>query len=97
MEYVPGIKINRIKALDQLGVDRQRYGIYIYGENGKFRALTMFVWHVQYQVKKLGKFNTLYMFGMRSAKFKNVANIVQKVVSACLASIIQTSNLMDQI
>jgi len=25
MEYVPGIKINRIKQLDQLGVDRQRY------------------------------------------------------------------------
>ena len=25
MEYVPGIKINRIKALDQLGVDRKRY------------------------------------------------------------------------
>ena len=24
MEYVPGIKINKIKALDQLGVDRQR-------------------------------------------------------------------------
>ncbi|PIA47954.1 hypothetical protein AQUCO_01400508v1 [Aquilegia coerulea] len=28
MEYVPGIKINRIKALDQLGVDRQRLGRY---------------------------------------------------------------------
>lgn len=25
MEYVPGIKINRIQALDQLGVDRKRY------------------------------------------------------------------------
>lgn len=25
MEYVPGIKINRIKQLDQLGVDRKRY------------------------------------------------------------------------
>lgn len=24
MEYVPGIKINRIQALDQLGVDRQK-------------------------------------------------------------------------
>ncbi|KAL0300086.1 UNVERIFIED_CONTAM: protein ACTIVITY OF BC1 COMPLEX kinase, chloroplastic [Sesamum calycinum] len=28
MEYVPGIKINRIKALDQLGVDRKRLGRY---------------------------------------------------------------------
>ncbi|KAF9609873.1 hypothetical protein IFM89_018958 [Coptis chinensis] len=28
MEYVPGIKINRIKALDQLGVDRQRLARY---------------------------------------------------------------------
>ncbi|XP_010261131.1 PREDICTED: uncharacterized protein LOC104600034 [Nelumbo nucifera] len=28
MEYVPGIKINRIKALDELGVDRQRLGRY---------------------------------------------------------------------
>ncbi|XP_043697838.1 protein ACTIVITY OF BC1 COMPLEX KINASE 8, chloroplastic-like [Telopea speciosissima] len=28
MEYVPGIKINRIKALDQLGVDRQRLSRY---------------------------------------------------------------------
>ncbi|CAM8883910.1 unnamed protein product [Rhodiola kirilowii] len=28
MEYVPGIKINRIKALDQLGVDRKRIGRY---------------------------------------------------------------------
>ncbi|KAK3001884.1 hypothetical protein RJ639_020628, partial [Escallonia herrerae] len=28
MEYVPGIKINRIQALDQLGVDRQRLGRY---------------------------------------------------------------------
>ncbi|XP_068643259.1 protein ACTIVITY OF BC1 COMPLEX KINASE 8, chloroplastic-like [Aristolochia californica] len=28
MEYVPGIKINRIAALDQLGVDRQRLGRY---------------------------------------------------------------------
>lgn len=28
MEYVPGIKINRIKQLDQLGVDRQRLGRY---------------------------------------------------------------------
>ncbi|XP_058098454.1 protein ACTIVITY OF BC1 COMPLEX KINASE 8, chloroplastic [Magnolia sinica] len=28
MEYVPGIKINRIRALDQLGVDRQRLGRY---------------------------------------------------------------------
>ncbi|MCD9638542.1 hypothetical protein HAX54_022563 [Datura stramonium] len=26
MEYVPGIKINRIEALDQLGVDRKRLG-----------------------------------------------------------------------
>ena len=25
MEYVPGIKINRISALDQLGVDRQMW------------------------------------------------------------------------
>lgn len=25
MEYVPGIKINRIKQLDKLGVDRKRY------------------------------------------------------------------------
>ena len=24
MEYVPGIKINKIQALDQLGVDRKR-------------------------------------------------------------------------
>jgi hypothetical protein len=24
MEYVPGIKINKIKALDELGVDRKR-------------------------------------------------------------------------
>ncbi|KAK8934789.1 hypothetical protein KSP39_PZI015156 [Platanthera zijinensis] len=29
MEYVPGIKINRIKQLDQLGVDRQRLGRYV--------------------------------------------------------------------
>lgn len=28
MEYVPGIKINRIKQLDRLGVDRQRLGRY---------------------------------------------------------------------
>ncbi|KAI3996310.1 hypothetical protein MKX01_026778 [Papaver californicum] len=28
MEYVPGIKINRIKALDQLGVDRKKLGRY---------------------------------------------------------------------
>ncbi|KAI4317208.1 hypothetical protein L6164_025098 [Bauhinia variegata] len=28
MEYVPGIKINKIKALDQLGVDRKRLGRY---------------------------------------------------------------------
>ncbi|XAR73310.1 Cadmium-transporting ATPase [Bertholletia excelsa] len=28
MEYVPGIKINRIPALDQLGVDRKRLGRY---------------------------------------------------------------------
>lgn len=28
MEYVPGIKINRIQALDQLGVDRQKLGRY---------------------------------------------------------------------
>ncbi|MCL7022998.1 hypothetical protein MKW94_010995 [Papaver nudicaule] len=28
MEYVPGIKINRIKALDQLGVDRKKIGRY---------------------------------------------------------------------
>ena len=28
MEYVPGIKINRIQALDQLGVDRKRYAIW---------------------------------------------------------------------
>lgn len=28
MEYVPGIKINRIKQLDQLGVDRERLGRY---------------------------------------------------------------------
>lgn len=28
MEYVPGIKINRIKQIDQLGVDRQRLGRY---------------------------------------------------------------------
>ncbi|RWR93068.1 UbiB domain-containing protein [Cinnamomum micranthum f. kanehirae] len=28
MEYVPGIKINRIRALDQLGIDRQRLGRY---------------------------------------------------------------------
>ncbi|XP_058179494.1 protein ACTIVITY OF BC1 COMPLEX KINASE 8, chloroplastic isoform X1 [Rhododendron vialii] len=28
MEYVPGIKINRIQALDQLGVDRQRLSRY---------------------------------------------------------------------
>ncbi|KAK1277561.1 hypothetical protein QJS04_geneDACA020189 [Acorus gramineus] len=28
MEYVPGIKINRIKALDKLGVDRKRLGRY---------------------------------------------------------------------
>jgi hypothetical protein len=25
MEYVPGIKINKIQALDQLGVDRKRF------------------------------------------------------------------------
>lgn len=25
MEYCPGIKINRIQALDELGVDRKRY------------------------------------------------------------------------
>ena len=24
MEYVPGIKINKVKALDQLGIDRKR-------------------------------------------------------------------------
>ncbi|KAL5555880.1 hypothetical protein UlMin_038116 [Ulmus minor] len=28
MEYVPGIKINKIEALDQLGVDRKRLGRY---------------------------------------------------------------------
>ncbi|MQL86404.1 hypothetical protein Taro_018943 [Colocasia esculenta] len=28
MEYVPGVKINRIKALDELGVDRKRLGRY---------------------------------------------------------------------
>ncbi|XP_074308665.1 protein ACTIVITY OF BC1 COMPLEX KINASE 8, chloroplastic-like [Silene latifolia] len=28
MEYVPGIKINRIQALDQLGVDRKKIGRY---------------------------------------------------------------------
>ncbi|XP_014630381.1 protein ACTIVITY OF BC1 COMPLEX KINASE 8, chloroplastic-like isoform X2 [Glycine soja] len=28
MEYVPGIKINKIQALDQLGVDRKRLGRY---------------------------------------------------------------------
>ncbi|XP_017421897.1 protein ACTIVITY OF BC1 COMPLEX KINASE 8, chloroplastic [Vigna angularis] len=28
MEYVPGIKINKIQALDQLGVDRKRIGRY---------------------------------------------------------------------
>uniref|UniRef100_A0A2N9EH77 ABC1 atypical kinase-like domain-containing protein n=1 Tax=Fagus sylvatica TaxID=28930 RepID=A0A2N9EH77_FAGSY len=28
MEYVPGIKINKIKALDELGVDRKRLGRY---------------------------------------------------------------------
>lgn len=28
MEYVPGIKINRIQAIDQLGVDRKRLGRY---------------------------------------------------------------------
>ncbi|KAL3613435.1 Protein ACTIVITY OF BC1 COMPLEX KINASE 8, chloroplastic [Castilleja foliolosa] len=28
MEYVPGIKINRVRALDQLGVDRKRLGRY---------------------------------------------------------------------
>ncbi|XP_008440678.1 protein ACTIVITY OF BC1 COMPLEX KINASE 8, chloroplastic isoform X2 [Cucumis melo] len=28
MEYVPGIKINKIKALDQLGLDRKRLGRY---------------------------------------------------------------------
>uniref|UniRef100_A0A251SIP0 ABC1 atypical kinase-like domain-containing protein n=1 Tax=Helianthus annuus TaxID=4232 RepID=A0A251SIP0_HELAN len=28
MEYVPGIKINRIQALDQLGVDRKKLGRY---------------------------------------------------------------------
>ncbi|EPS58071.1 hypothetical protein M569_16745, partial [Genlisea aurea] len=28
MEYVPGIKINRIQALDELGVDRKRLGRY---------------------------------------------------------------------
>ncbi|KAJ0039611.1 hypothetical protein Pint_26793 [Pistacia integerrima] len=28
MEYVPGIKINKIEALDQLGVDRERLGRY---------------------------------------------------------------------
>ncbi|CAL9097477.1 unnamed protein product [Musa acuminata var. zebrina] len=28
MEYVPGVKINRIKQLDQLGVDRKRLGRY---------------------------------------------------------------------
>ncbi|KAG0469764.1 hypothetical protein HPP92_016464 [Vanilla planifolia] len=28
MEYVPGVKINRTKQLDQLGVDRQRLGRY---------------------------------------------------------------------
>jgi hypothetical protein len=25
MEYVPGIKINKIQALDELGVDRKRF------------------------------------------------------------------------
>eukprot|EP00258_Populus_trichocarpa_P018861 XP_006382925.2 protein ACTIVITY OF BC1 COMPLEX KINASE 8, chloroplastic isoform X3 [Populus trichocarpa] len=29
MEYVPGIKINKIQALDQLGVDRKRLGRYV--------------------------------------------------------------------
>ncbi|KAL6277011.1 hypothetical protein ACE6H2_020612 [Prunus campanulata] len=28
MEYVPGIKINKIQAIDQLGIDRQRLGRY---------------------------------------------------------------------
>ena len=28
MEYVPGIKINRIQQLDKLGVDRKRYVLY---------------------------------------------------------------------
>ncbi|CAN1224437.1 Protein ACTIVITY OF BC1 COMPLEX KINASE 8, chloroplastic [Linum grandiflorum] len=28
MEYVPGIKINKVKALDQLGLDRKRLGRY---------------------------------------------------------------------
>jgi predicted unusual protein kinase regulating ubiquinone biosynthesis (AarF/ABC1/UbiB family) len=28
MEYVPGIKINRIAALDELGVDRQKLARY---------------------------------------------------------------------
>ena len=28
MEYVPGIKINRIQALDELGVDRKRYALF---------------------------------------------------------------------
>ncbi|XP_023543831.1 protein ACTIVITY OF BC1 COMPLEX KINASE 8, chloroplastic-like isoform X1 [Cucurbita pepo subsp. pepo] len=28
MEYVPGIKINKVKALDQLGIDRKRLGRY---------------------------------------------------------------------
>nr|KYP45239.1 Uncharacterized protein sll1770 family [Cajanus cajan] len=28
MEYVPGIKINKIQALDQLGVDRKKLGRY---------------------------------------------------------------------
>lgn len=30
MEYVPGIKINRIKQLDKLGVDRKRYVFILY-------------------------------------------------------------------
>lgn len=33
MEYVPGIKINRIQALDQLGVDRKRYDNLTSGPN----------------------------------------------------------------
>jgi predicted unusual protein kinase regulating ubiquinone biosynthesis (AarF/ABC1/UbiB family) len=27
MEYVPGIKINRIQQIDKLGLDRKRYAL----------------------------------------------------------------------
>lgn len=44
MEYVPGIKINRIKQLDKLGVDRKRYVLYTSKPWPPFSIPTGIVW-----------------------------------------------------